>query len=115
MKLCAKITPKYFEEILSGKKIYEFRQLNGIDSIELKTPDGRVLEAKVDYIQILSQDAAHVVRCMHSDVDLGGTQTPLMMMKLSDVSEPITSAKPAIDVGEEFREIAVVERTIWCR
>ncbi len=75
MKLRAKISPKYLDQIVRGEKAWEYRQ---IETITLVCPDGRIAEFGVGRLDIVS---AEIVAKYHPDVpwDL---KKPVLAMKL---------------------------------
>lgn len=66
MKLRCKIRQKYMEEILKGRKVYEYRQ---IESIVLEDAHGREYEFEVKDIKILSRRNIEALKLNFPDIE----------------------------------------------
>lgn len=65
MKLRAKIKAKYLDDILSGKKVVEYRQF---ESMVLTDETGRTSEFKILHMGVLSKTNEDVIRKEYSDI-----------------------------------------------
>ena len=66
MNLSAKISEKYFDEILTGEKNVEYRQF---EDITLTTPSGRSVTVKVLWVEVCEPDIDDQVREIHDSIE----------------------------------------------
>lgn len=86
IKLIAKITKKYFDQILSGEKTTEFRQFDGSDIIELHSNDGRILEARISKVEKLTVAYQKYMIDEYDDVNFKNN-IPIYAFMLKNVKE----------------------------
>jgi hypothetical protein len=80
MRLSAKIKSNYLDDVLSGKKKCEFRQL---EDFELVDENGRVAAFKIERINTLSDGQIHALKRKHKEIPWS-KDTPIIRIDLGE-------------------------------